>query len=279
MSPLLKRSVTSVLLVVVLVGCLLLHPLCAAVLLAAALAIMTGEFYRMSMGRGTHTVPRVLALCLIVAVCLGSFLVKYYKATLYYLLLAFPLLLLVLITVVLDRKDRIEKLTAQDICFPMAYMLPSFMISQMLLFDSTGNYTPYLFIAVMVLVWINDVSAYAAGTAFERKGNSPKLAPHISPNKTWAGVFGSLVFTMATAACIYLLDLFTIKLWAWLIAALLVVFFGVFGDLFESLIKRHYGVKDSGTMMVGHGGFWDRFDGALFAVPAVTVFFILTNII
>ena len=279
MSPLLKRSITSVLLVVVLVGCLLLHPLCAAVLFAAALAIMAGEFYRMSMGRGTHTVPRVLALSLIVAVCLSSFLIKYYKATLYYLLLAFPLLLVVLVAIVLDKEDRIEKLTAQDICFPMAYMLPAMMISQMLLFDSTGNYTPFLFIAVMVLVWINDVSAYASGMAFGQKENSPKLAPHISPKKSWAGAIGSLVFTLATATCIYMLDFFTIKLWAWLIAALLVVIFGIFGDLFESLIKRHYGVKDSGTIMAGHGGFWDRFDGALFAVPAVTVFFILTNII
>ena len=279
MSPLLKRSISSVLLVVVLVGCLLLHPLCAALLFAAALAIMTNEFYRMAMGRGTHTVTRVLALCLIVGVCLGSFLIRYYKATLYYLLLAFPLLLVVLISVVLDREDRIEKLTAQDICFPMAYMLPSMMIAQMLLFDSTGNYTPFLFIAVMVLVWINDVSAYAAGMAFGQKKNSRRLAPHISPNKSWAGAIGSLVFTIAAAVCIYLLDFFTIKLWAWIVAALIVVVFGIFGDLFESLIKRHYGVKDSGTIMVGHGGFWDRFDGALFAVPAVTVFFLLTKII
>ena len=279
MSPLLKRSISSVLLVVVLVGCLLLHPLCAALLLAAALAIMTNEFYRMSMGRGTHTVTRVLALCLIFGVCLGSFLIKYYKATLYYLLLAFPLLLVVLISVVLDKEDRIEKLTAQDICFPMAYMLPAFMISQMLLFDRTGNYTPYLFIAVMVLVWINDVSAYAAGMAFGQKEGSARLAPHISPKKSWAGAIGSLVFTLATAACIYMLDFFSIKLWAWLAAALIVVVFGIFGDLFESLIKRHYGVKDAGTIMAGHGGFWDRFDGALFAVPAVTVFFVLTNII
>ena len=279
MTPLLKRTISAVLLVAVLIGCLLLHPLCCAALFAAALALMAGEFYRMAMGRGTHKLPRALALCLIAGVCLASFLIKYYRLGLHWLLLAFPLLLVVLAAVLLDREKRIEVLTAQDICFPVAYMLPSFMISQMLLFDRAGNYSPYLFIAVMVLVWINDVSAYAAGMAFGQRQNSRKLAPHISPNKSWAGAIGSVVFTLAAGACLYLLGFFPIKLWQWLIAAFIVVVFGIFGDLFESLVKRHYGVKDSGNIIAGHGGMWDRFDGALFAIPAVTVFFILTSII
>ena len=278
-SSLFKRTVSSVLLVVVLVGCLLLHPLCCALLFAAALVVMANEYYRMSLGPATHTVPRVLALCLIFGVCVTGFLIKYYKATLYHLLLAFPLLLVVLVAVLLDKEERIEKLIAQDICFPMVYMLPSFLIAQTLLFDRTGNYNPYLFIAVMVLVWISDVSAYAVGMAFGQRENSPKLAPCISPNKSWAGVVGSVVFTLAAAVSIHLLGFFTLHLWQWLVAALIVVVFGIFGDLFESLVKRHYGVKDSGTIVMGHGGLWDRFDGALFALPAVAVFFLLTSVI
>ena len=125
----------------------------------------------------------------------------------------------------------------------------------------------------------NRASAYAAGMAFGQRQNSRKLAPHISPNKSWAGAIGSVVFTLAAGACLYLLGFFPIKLWQWLIAAFIVVVFGIFGDLFESLVKRHYGVKDSGNIIAGHGGMWDRFDGALFAIPAVTVFFILTSII
>lgn len=276
---LIKRCLGAALLVVVLIGGLLLHPLCYALLLGFALAVMCGEWYRMSLGKGTHTISRVLAICLAVAVFMLGFCVKYYKIGLWVFLLAFPLLIALFISILLDRQDRIEKLTAQDICFPLVYLLPSFMVSQLLMFDRQGQYTPYMFIALILLVWASDVGAYALGMAFGQKAGSRKLAPQISPNKSWAGMAGSLLFCLATAAGIYFVHSFGIALWQWLVAALMVSVFGIFGDLFESLIKRHYGFKDSGCIVIGHGGLLDRFDAALFAIPAVTVFFILLGII
>lgn len=267
------------LLVVVLVGGFLLHPLCCAALMAFALAVMTTEFYRMSLGRGRHTAVRLLATCLAVAVFLLMFATKLYKVGLHYLLLAFPLLAILLAAIVLDKEDRIERLTAQDICFPLIYLLPSFMVSMLLLFDHTGAYTPLRFIGVMVLVWMNDVGAYVLGMSFGQKDGCRKLSPTISPNKSVAGLIGGAIFVLAAAAGIYFTGLSGLQLWHWMVAAVLVVVFGTFGDLFESLLKRHYGLKDSGNILMGHGGFLDRFDGALLAIPVVTVFFILTGAI
>ena len=276
---LIKRCLGAVLLVVVLIGGLLLHPYCYALLFCSALSVMCGEWYRMSLGKGTHTLSRVLAICLAVAVFMLGFCVKYYKIGLWVFLLVFPLLTALFISILLDRQDRIEKLTAQDICFPLVYLLPSFMVSQLLMFDRQGQYTPYMFIALILLVWASDVGAYALGMAFGQKAGSRKLAPQISPNKSWAGMAGSLLFCLAAAAGVYFVHSFGIRLWQWLVAAVMVSVFGIFGDLFESLLKRHFAVKDSGTIIIGHGGLLDRFDAALFAIPAVTVFFILLGII
>ena len=131
----------------------------------------------------------------------------------------------------------------------------------------------------MVLVWMSDVGAYALGMAFGQRENSRKLAPEISPKKSWAGVAGGLLFTFATAAVIYITGLFDLPLWKWVVAAIIVVVLGILGDLFESLIKRHYALKDAGRIVIGHGGLLDRFDAAVFAIPAVTIFFIITEVI
>ena len=279
MTPLLKRTIGSALLVVVLVGCLLLHPLLYAVLFACGMAVMMNEFYRMSIGRNTHTITRTMMIALCTAFFLAFVLFRLYQIDMKWLLLAFPLLAVVLIAVIFDKEDRIERLTAQDLCFPAVYLLPSFVISSLLLVSRDGAYSPDLFLAVIVLVWMSDVGAYATGMCFGQKDGSRRPAPTISPRKSWAGVIGGLVFTVVTAVCLHLLGIFSLQLWHWIVAALIVVVFGIFGDLFESLLKRHYGVKDAGNILIGHGGLLDRFDGALMAIPVVTVFFILVNII
>ena len=278
-SSLLYRTLGAVLLVVAVVGCVLLHPLLYAALFAVAMAGMINEFYRMSLGHGTHTAVRVMMIALCVASFLACVIFKLYNIGSRYLLLAFPLLAVVLFAVLFDCEGRIERLTVQDLCFPIVYLLLPFVITNQMMFDAAGNYSPYHFIAAMVLVWMNDVGGYVLGMAFGQRPNSRKLAPVISPKKSWAGVVGCILFTLITAAAIFLTGFFDMPLWQWIVAAVIVVVFGIFGDLFESLIKRHYALKDAGNIVIGHGGLLDRFDGALFAIPAVTVFFIITGII
>jgi phosphatidate cytidylyltransferase len=117
---------------------------------------------------------------------------------------------------------------------------------------------------VLVLGWSADSFAYLAGNRWGRR----KLAPSISPGKTWAGVYGALVATAIVAAIGgLLLDVRGGTLVALVILALLCVGFSVVGDLFESLIKRHAAVKDSGALFPGHGGVFDRLDGIFAMMP------------
>lgn len=120
----------------------------------------------------------------------------------------------------------------------------------------------------LLVVWIADSGAYFAGSKFGRR----KLAPSISPGKTWEGVYGGLAATALLAMVGFpLLGLGWTQLPALLVATLLVAGISVVGDLFESLMKRHSGVKDSGALFPGHGGLMDRLDSILAALPVFVV--------
>ena len=135
--------------------------------------------------------------------------------------------------------------------------------------------SPWLVLAAMAIVWIADTAAYFAGRAFGRR----KLAPKVSPGKTWEGVYGGLA-----AVAIYALALVPlaaeggfagtvspIAVIVWIGLALALAALSVVGDLCESLLKRHAGVKDSGRLLPGHGGILDRIDALLAAMPAAAL--------
>jgi phosphatidate cytidylyltransferase len=123
---------------------------------------------------------------------------------------------------------------------------------------------------LFALVWVTDIAGYFTGRAF----GGPKLAPKISPNKTWAGAIGGLVGAMiagvAVAKFFGLQDLVTIAIVA---SALSAVAQG--GDLFESAIKRRFGAKDAGRLIPGHGGVMDRIDGFVAAATVAAALGIL----
>jgi phosphatidate cytidylyltransferase len=118
---------------------------------------------------------------------------------------------------------------------------------------------------VFMLAWGADIGAYFAGHAFGRR----KLAPRVSPGKTWEGVIGGLALALAVCA----LGAFWLTPgWVgWLPVIVLLVAVSVFGDLFESVLKRATGVKDSGTLLPGHGGVLDRIDSLLAVLPVFAV--------
>jgi len=124
------------------------------------------------------------------------------------------------------------------------------------------NISPWLLLGVLAIVWLADIAAYFSGKRFGRH----KLAPEISPGKTWEGVAGAVL-----AATIYGLVLcYYMHYSRWLIVGLwLIVVLSVMGDLFESLLKRQAGVKDSSHLLPGHGGVLDRIDGLIPTLPLV----------
>lgn len=117
-------------------------------------------------------------------------------------------------------------------------------------------------IGMFVLIWTNDTMAYATGRLLGRT----KLFERISPKKTWEGTVGGIVFALA-AGILWSLYLSELPLGFWLVCSPLVAAAAIFGDLFESQLKRQIGVKDSGNILPGHGGILDRFDAALLAIP------------
>ncbi|HMU69959.1 MAG TPA: phosphatidate cytidylyltransferase [Chitinophagales bacterium] len=132
-----------------------------------------------------------------------------------------------------------------------------------------GNFQQAFALGLLCLVWSNDTFAYFAGRLFGKN----KLFESISPKKTWEGFIGGLLCTMA---CGFVLSRFYpeyISATQWIVLGLVVSVAGTFGDLVESMLKRSVQIKDSGSLLPGHGGFLDRFDGFMFAVPAA-VFYI-----
>lgn len=135
-------------------------------------------------------------------------------------------------------------------------------------------YSYLLPLSVFVFLWINDTGAYCSGSLLGKH----KLFPRISPAKSWEGSIGGAIFVMAAAAGISTwldangYDTAGMSTLQWMGLGLVIVIFGTWGDLVESLFKRTIGIKDSGNILPGHGGMLDRFDSSLLAIPAAVVY-------
>ncbi|MCF0177043.1 MAG: phosphatidate cytidylyltransferase, partial [Bacteroidales bacterium] len=176
------------------------------------------------------------------------------------------------ISMLFHAKELIEADKGTHLFFPIIYIGIPMALLPMLMFPSGGKYSFWYFIMLIVLIWLSDTGAYIFGMAFGQRPGSKKFCPVISPKKSWIGVVGGVVVTIATAILLKYLNITPLSLLHMLVIALLVCIFGISGDLFESLIKRHSGCKDSGNIMPGHGGLLDRFDSALFVIPVIVVY-------
>ncbi|MBC8051562.1 MAG: phosphatidate cytidylyltransferase [Sphingobacteriaceae bacterium] len=122
-------------------------------------------------------------------------------------------------------------------------------------------------LAFMLMLWASDTGAYIFGINFGKH----KLFERHSPKKSWEGFFGGL-FTSLVAAYTISTQFNDISVFQWCVISLIVVIAGTFGDLFESMLKRSIEIKDSGSLLPGHGGLLDRFDSFLFAAPLVYLY-------
>ena len=139
--------------------------------------------------------------------------------------------------------------------------------------DGQVHYDMLLPLSVFIFLWTNDTGAYCSGSLFGKH----KLFPRISPGKSWEGSIGGGIFVIIVAAIVgYFANngetAHTLSIAGWIGLGLVVVFFGTWGDLVESLFKRTLGVKDSGNILPGHGGMLDRFDSSLMAIPAAVIY-------
>ncbi len=129
------------------------------------------------------------------------------------------------------------------------------------------TYNAYIPISCFILIWSSDTFAYLAGRTFGKH----KLFPSVSPKKTWEGFIGGIIGTIGISVLLhYSFGIFSIPVWIGL--ALVIAVFGLWGDLIQSMLKRSLELKDSGTILPGHGGILDRFDSLLFCIPFVAAY-------
>ncbi len=156
--------------------------------------------------------------------------------------------------------------------FSIIYLVIPIILLNVLFFPDLDLKSPtnHLLIGFFILIWVNDTFAYLTGMVLGRH----KFFERISPKKTWEGTIGGAVFTII-GAYIFSLFIADITNLEWIGLGLVIVIFGTFGDLIESMIKRTYGIKDSGQVMPGHGGILDRLDSVLIATPFVLLYVVL----
>lgn len=192
------------------------------------------------------------------------------KAVPEYLVMIFVLLIICVFIGELYRKKKSPVNNMAYWIFAQMYVTVPFGLINLLanpMTDSIQGYSPLLPLAMFTFIWSTDTGAYCVGSMIGRR----KLFPRISPNKSWEGAIGGVVIAMV-AGFIFSRFFDVMNVYEWIGMAFAVAVSGTFGDLAESLLKRTWGIKDSGNILPGHGGFLDRFDSSLFAIPVSVVY-------
>lgn len=282
----LKRTISGIILVAIIVGAIIYSPYSFAILFGIITVLSLWEFYRLFENHLHIQINKPVA-------CLGG-LYLFLAGFLYYakivpasgIFLPWVIIFLYLSIADIFRNRHMENVHAIAYTFfGQVYIALPLMLLCRIAFqelpaeaingaesDYAVSYSWYLVLGFYILVWTSDTMAYLCGKLFGKH----KLIERISPKKTWEGFIGGILFT--AAAALILAHFYPIlNLWEWLGFGVIVSVFGLFGDLFESLLKRSIQVKDSGKIIPGHGGMLDRFDSDFLAIPAVALylFFIL----
>lgn len=167
--------------------------------------------------------------------------------------------------------DRIALFNTKKHIIALLYLIGSSLFIT-LIPDVVETYKPMLLIGIFAIIWVNDSFAYVSGRLLGKH----KLMKRISPKKTIEGFVGGLLMALVAGAILhYYVGVYNI--YQWLILAFVVAFFGTIGDLIQSKFKRQADVKDSGNIMPGHGGIFDRMDSIIFAAPFAYLTFLIIN--
>lgn len=272
MNNLATRTISGIGFVAVMLCGLLINRYLFAALVIFMMVTMMLEFYRMAMGR-RNLAGQILAISAGVLEFAMIFSCFNWGLSPKYAALPLTLLMAVLVSAVFSK----QREHMEDYAYILAglpYIAIPLSLSNLIAFHG-GDFNALLLLCFFILIWCSDIGAYTIGMAFG-KGRKP-LAPEISPHKTWTGFFGGLVFCMAAAVAI--MHLFGYPWYHCLALALIMDVAGVLGDLFESLWKRHFGVKDSGSIIPGHGGMLDRFDSTLIAMPMGAIYLSIAGLL
>ena len=277
MKNFIQRAITGLIFVVTLIGCIVGSYLSFGVLFCIISAMATAEFCHLMNQQKGVKINRNICVLGSVSLFLSFF---YYGINPVQTGIFIPYLIIIIYLMVSElylKKENPLNNWAYAMLSQVYIALP-FSLLNVLAFqsDETISTTSYQYIfplSIFAYNWINDTGAYCTGMLF---GKHP-LFKRISPKKSWEGSIGGAVFCIAASfAFAHFFPFMSIGEWIGL--ALTIVVFGTWGDLSESLMKRQLGIKDSGTILPGHGGILDRFDSAILAIPAAVVYLYILSL-
>lgn len=269
-----KRAITGVLFVAILVGFILYNPLSFGILFTIISALTIYEFGQLvnmrAEGVNINKMITMLGGAYLFLAIMGFCTNEGQEGS--KIFIPYVLLLLYMMISELYLKKENPILNWAYSMFSQLYIGLPFAMLNILAFNydptySSVSYNPILPLSIFIFLWLNDTGAYCIGSLIGKH----RLFERISPKKSWEGSIGGGV--VAIGVSFVLAHYFPfMSMWEWAGLALVVVIFGTWGDLTESLLKRQLHVKDSGTILPGHGGMLDRFDSALMAIPAAVAY-------
>jgi len=267
---LITRALSGAVFVAVIIGSILLHPYAYAGVMAVVVVWAIIELHNIINQERIRT-GKYIGVFFGVTLFVISFFYAQRLITGKVFLLFIPLMTLLFISLLYAKKHHPFQALATTF-ISVVYIAAPFSLCNGLVFPSgesgflnpDGKYVPDILFGFFILLWTNDTFAYLTGIMFGRH----RLFERISPKKSWEGFIGGLVCTIALSLLVA--KWFPIlPFYHWMAVAAIIVVFGVYGDLIESLLKRNLNIKDSGRFLPGHGGILDRFDSVLLAVPMV----------
>lgn len=276
MSEVIKRSLTGIIFLVVVIGAILWRSAAFGIIFAGITAVALHEFYTM-IEEAKANPQTIMGIIVGVTLFTLNYLIAFRKADLDVLIIMIPLLFLFYINELFSGNKNSFDNIAYTLLGIFYIAIPMSILNYIITFPMNYMHvwhTPLLLLGMFIIIWTNDTFAYATGTLFGRN----KMFPSISPKKSWEGTIGGALF--AIGASVLLSYQFKILYTdEWIMLALVTVFFGNLGDLIESQLKRMVKIKDSGNWLPGHGGALDRFDSIIFAAPFVFSFLIIIKYI
>lgn len=271
MNELLKRSLTGIAFVAIMLAGITLHPYIFAVVFSGFLFLTLSEFYKISENIDFQP-QKIAGLISGIFLFIIFFLVANHIVSQHFIFLAILIPLIILLSELLGKSKTSFKNVSVTIAGIVYVALPFGLLNFMIIPEnvSGSKFYPWILVGIFLIIWIYDSMAYAFGSLLGKH----KISAKISPGKSWEGLIGGTVFAVIMGI-VNAVVFHELSMTNWIVISLLVVIFGTSGDFFESKLKRETGVKDSGNIMPGHGGMLDRFDSLLFAAPVIFVWLIL----
>jgi phosphatidate cytidylyltransferase len=268
---LVKRSITGIVFAAVMLAGIIINQYVFAVVFTVFLLLTLFEFYKISENIGYEPSTKIGLISGFLLFLIFFFAANHVIPDKFiYLSILIPLV--TLLPDLFDKRKNGFKNSMITIAGIIYIALPFSLLSFILFPGNDGDpeFYPWVLIGIFVIIWMYDSMAYVFGSWLGKH----KICERISPKKSWEGLIGGTVFAVVTS--IVISNVFhELSITSWIVIALLIVSFGTSGDFFESKLKREAGVKDSGSILPGHGGMLDRFDTVLFAIPVIFVWIYL----